>query len=273
LISYLYKEKGNAIMAELFGHQTAYYRNPADLEAMKAFMQSPNHSDWEKFALKNYSISLSNIFEYQAVMNAFAGNLDAAIGFMEKTGAEGAQLPGNPFNGKIKDCHDCDHAAPQKIKYSKLSFLRKMKEMQTHADNGNDVYNNSLLLANAYYNMTYYGNARVFYGGNIMDQPANDIDPFYIPQLLNCDRARHYYQQAFEAATTDEQRAKCVYMMAKCDRNDYYTSTIYLGKGDFDEDFVSWENFGKLDDQYSNTKYYQEVIKECGYFRSYLKSK
>jgi len=270
LISYLYKEKNNLVMSELFDHQAAYYRNQANLEAMKAFMQSPTRSDWQKFALKNYSISLSNIFEYQAVMNGFAGNLDAAIGFMEKTGARDIHLPGNPFNGKIKDCHDCDHAAPQKVTYSKLTFLQKMKEMQTNVDNGNDIYNNSLLLANAYYNMTYYGNARAFYSGNIMDQPGNDIDPFYIPQLLNCDRARHYYQQAFEAAATDEQKAKCVYMMAKCDRNDYYTNTIYLAKDQFDEYFVSWENFRKLK-EYSGTKYYQEVIKECGYFESYLK--
>lgn len=47
-----------------------------------------------------------------------------------------------PFNGKIKDCYDCDHEAPQQVKYSKLSFLKKMSEMKNHV--GNPVRSNSI---------------------------------------------------------------------------------------------------------------------------------
>ncbi len=35
-------------------------------------------------------------------------------------------------------------------------------------------------------------------------------------------------------------------------------------------DYKAWEGFVKLKNEYAHTKYYKEVISECGYFRSYL---
>jgi hypothetical protein len=269
-ISFLYSRANNKIMAELFDPSGIYYRNDEALEKMKIFLQSQNHSAWEKFIVKIYHISLSDIFEYQAQMYAYDGNLDASISHMEKSLSKNVELLGNPFYGKIKDCHDCDHSAPQKIKYTKLAMLQTMKEMQSNIDINNDIYSNSLLLANAYYNITFHGNARVFYEGDILNQSGNDIDPLYHPQLLGCQRALSYYQKAFDAAATLEQKAKCVYMMAKCERNEYYNTTAYSDNGGFDADFVKWESFGKLKEQYSETRYYRDVIKECSYFRTYL---
>ena len=207
-------------------------------------------------------------------MSAYAGKLDEAIAFMEQS-AEGknVELYGNPFNGKIKDCHDCDHAAPQKVKYTKLSFLKKMKEMQSLVDKGQDVYNNSLLLGNAYYNMTYFGNARAFYYNDIINQYGNYIDEYYQSYLLNCATANQYYERALATAANAEQKAKCVYMMAKCERNAFYTKE-YHSKNDFwgepEVAFQAWNGFKKLKTEYSNTRYYKEVINECGYFSKYV---
>ena len=145
--------------------------------------------------------------------------------------------------------------------------------MMTFVEIKQDVYNNSLLVANAYYNMTYFGNARVFYYGAIMNQYGNYIDPAYQSQLLDCAPARQYYQKSLDAATTLEQKAKCVYMLAKCDRNDFYTNRYHAKQdfyGDTDVDFKAWDGFKKLKGEYANTSYYKEVIKECGYFRKYL---
>jgi hypothetical protein len=271
-IAALYKAQQNHVMAELFNREETFYRTPADLEAMKAFLSKSNHTPWENMAIGLYDITLSDIYEYQAVMSAYAGKLDEAIAFMQQSDEGNVELLGNPFNGKIKDCHDCDHAAPQKVKYTKLSFLQKMKEMKTYVDNGQDVYNNSLLLGNAYYNITYHGNARVFYYGKIMNQYSNSIDVYYQPQLLSCATATQYYQKAFDATTNPEQKAKCAYMLAKCERNEFYNKKYYSSGdfyGDTDIDFLAWNGFKKLKTDYANTKYYKEVINECGYFRTY----
>jgi len=262
-ISFLYKQQGNAVYAELFNPDVTFYRKPANTEAMKAFLHKGAHTPWETMIKKSYNVTLGEIYEYQGIMSAYAGKLDEAIGFFQQGKVGDAELLGNPFNGKIKDCHDCDHAAAQKVKYTKLAFLQKMKEMQMHIDKNEDVYNNSLLLASAYYNMTYYGNARVFYYNRIVGQDGNDIDEYFAPQLLNCATADRYYKMAFAAATTDEQRAKCVYMMAKCERNHKF-------KGDPEHESLAWDGFVQLKTKYAQTKYYKEVLKECGYFSIYL---
>jgi hypothetical protein len=268
-IASMYTSQKKLVMAELFNHDEKFFRTESNLALMKTFLMKTARSSWEQLAVSLYNITLSDVNEYQSVMSAYAEDLDASISFMEQSKAgQNVVLLGNPFNGKIKDCHDCDHAAPQKVKYAKLFFLQKMKEMKANVEKGEDVYNNSLLLANAYYNMTYYGNARVFYENAIVNQYGNDIDPFYHPQLLSCATARKYYQKAFDAATNPEQKAKCVYMMTKCERNEYYNT--YYASGNLDDVFVAWEGFKKLKSEYSNTRYYKDVINECGYFRSYL---
>ncbi len=262
-ISFLYKQQGNATYAELFNPDVTFYRKPANTEAMKAFLSKSARTPWEEMIKKSYNVTLGEIYEYQGIMSAYAGKLDEAIGFFQQGKVDGAELLGNPFNGKIKDCHDCDHAAVQKVKYTGIAFLQKMKEMQMHIDKNEDVYNNSLLLANAYYNMTYYGNARLFYDNRIITQYSNDRDDYFAPQLLNCATADRYYKVAFAAATTDEQRAKCVYMMAKCERNHKF-------KGDPEHESLAWEGFVQLKTKYAHTRYYKEVLKECGYFSIYL---
>ncbi|SKC66161.1 hypothetical protein [Ohtaekwangia koreensis] len=273
-ISSLYQRQQNPVLAELFNRDDKFYQTVANQEAMKSFMAKSSQSPWEQLAKGIYNVTLSDIYEYQAVMSAYTGNLDAAISFMEKSDqSKDAQLLGNPFNGKIKDCHDCDHAATQKVKYTKLSFLKKMKEMRTFVDKGEDVYNNSLLLGNAFYNMTYFGNARVFYYGAITNQYSNYIDPFYQPQLLRCANARQYYQKAFEAAANPEQKAKCVYMLAKCERNEFYTDKYHSANdfyGEPEVSFLAWDGFKKLKNEYASTRYYKEVISECGYFQKYI---
>jgi hypothetical protein len=273
-IASLYTTQQNIVFAELFNSSTTFYQTPSNAEAMKVFLHKTVKSPWEKLAEGIYSITLSDIYEYQAVMSAYAGKLDEAITLMEQS-AEGKniELLGNPFNGKIKDCHDCDHAAAQKVKYTKLSLLKKMKEMQSYVDKGQDVYNNSLLLGNAYYNMSYFGNARVFYYGDIMNQYGNYIDEYYQPYLLSSTTANLYYEKAFNTAANAEQKAKCAYMMAKCERNTFYVKE-YHSKTDFwgepEVAFQAWTGFKKLKTEYANTKYYKEVINECGYFSKYV---
>lgn len=271
MLSSFYKDQKNAVMAELFDRDNNFYVAMDNVEMMKAFFMKEK-SPWETLAAKQYSLTIADLYDYQGVVSAYNGELDKAITLFAAANGT-TELPGNPFNGKIKDCHDCDHAAPQKVKYTKLTFVQKMKEMQDHLIKGEDVYNNSLLLANAHYNMTYFGNARVFYYGDIIDQGSNYIKKEFQPIIFNCSKAKELYQKAFDAAANDEQKAKCVYMMAKCERNDFYARKYHGNNefyGDPDVSFLAWEGFRKLKSNYAHTKYYKDVINECGYFNKYV---
>ena len=187
-------------------------------------------------------------------------------------------LPANPFNGFIKDCNDCQHAMPQKVKYSKLSFLEKVKEMQGKITKGEDVYNNALLIGNAFYNASYFGSIRAFYYNRIIGEYGLGISQENLGVLLSMQHAKKYYLLAQKHATTDEQRAKMAYLLAKIERNEFYTEEYfskpdnYWFGADYDDAlFKDWKGFQELRNKYRHTQYYKEVIRECGYFRKTIK--
>lgn len=283
----LYRTSGNRVMVELFdridneyywGYGNNFYYTTADLQAMKAFLTKTNKTDLEQVAQSVYDVKLADINNFQAVIATFKNDIPAAIEFMKQSDSlQNTVFYGNPFNGSIKDCHDCDHAAYQKKKYSRLDFLTTIKTMQDKIAAKEEVYTNSLLLGNAFYNITHFGNARIFYESEISgygSTPYSFREPIK-KMITDCSLAKMYYQKAFEAANNKEQKAKCIYMIAKCERNEYYNQK-YSAIANFWEipeekvNFIAFDGFVKLKTSYSDTKYYQEVIEECGYFRTYV---
>jgi len=276
ILSNRYKQQQEPVKAVCFNNYQQFYVNDNYIEALKSFLNKPNKTPYESVYAKLYIITINDLLEFQAVHLTLDDKLGAAIAKMESL-ADKSTLPGNPFNGRIQDCHDCDHEASQKIKYTKLSLLKKMKEMEDKIQTGTDVYTNAMLVANAFYNITHYGNARAFYECRIMG--GSHYSPFAIDAefrgwLTNMELAIKYYTLALNAAKTDEQKAKCHFMLAKCERNKYYNENIFNKKeneyGDPGTlaDSGPWNGFVSLK-QYANTQFYKEAIKECGYFRTY----
>lgn len=267
-LSQLYKNKKDNVSAELFLREKDFYLNPNRLKEMEAFLNKNQKSHWEKFAQSLYNVTLDDVYEFKAIQLTYNNQISEAIAQLEKTQKlKDTVLSGNPFNGNIMDCNDCDHGAYQKTKFTKLSFLKKVQEIQNGLVAGIDNYNNNLLLGNAFYNLSHYGNARKFYFNKIVDQYSIYIDDHYQNMLLTNKLSSMYYQKAFENAKTDEQKAKITYLLSKIERNEFYKTPRF--KPD-EIDFIGWNGFKTLKKDYSKTKYYQEVIGECGYFRKYL---
>ncbi|MFD2940995.1 hypothetical protein [Flavobacterium notoginsengisoli] len=282
----LYKSKSNMVMAELFNESrysywndgNSFYDNEKDLLAMKGFLEKSNKSDIEKIGTGIYSLKLKDINNFQAVQATFKNKIPEAIEFLKQADSvQYYKFLGNPFNGSIKDCHDCDHASYQKRKYTYMDFLTTIKEMQGKLAQKEDVYTNSLLLGNAFYNISHFGNGRTFYEITIVgygSSPYSFRNPMK-EMITNNSVSKMYYQKAFEAATNKEQKAKCLYLISKCERNDYYNKK-YSGINSYWEiqddkvNFIAWNSFKALRKDYSDTKYYQDVIAECGYFNTYV---
>jgi len=276
-LSERYKAQKEYIKAVCYSNYQSFYVNNSNIEAMKSFLSKTNKTPYEALYAKFYTLTTNDLLEFQAIDLTLHDKLDEAIAKMENIPAAAATLPGNPFNGRLQDCHDCDHAATQKIKYTKLSLLKKLKEMEDKVKAGTDVYTNAMLLANAFYNITHYGNARAFYENKIVGgyhYSPYAIDMEFRALLTDMNLANKYYTLALGAAKTDEQKAKCYFMLAKCERNKYYNEKLY-NKKEYQynnnaalADFVGWDGFKSLK-QYNTTKFYQEAIRECGYFRTY----
>ena len=279
--SKLYNENGNTVMAELFVPSKDYYTNPKDIELMKTLLAKAEKTKIEQLAQNQYYLNLDDIYKFQAVTAFYNDKVSEAISYMAKSGSlQYVEFLANPFNGFIKDCHDCEHQLPQKKKFSQIEFLTIVQTMEKDLASNVNSYSNALLLGNSFYNITFYGNGRTFYEGKIMGdaQYVAGFEPWAFEYIVNMNLAKKYYSLALKNAKDDEQRAKCQYMLAKCERNDYYhgkfkQNDYYYSWNNDKVNFLAWNGFKTLKSEYKNTKYYQEVLEECGYFKTYVSEK
>jgi hypothetical protein len=271
-----YAKQGDMQKSEAFLSSSAFYDKDDNIIQYRRFLGQKNNSPYEVFCKKIANIRLEDIYDFLAVRETLQNkDLRKAYDLFVQSG-DSIVLLGNPFNGRMTDCHDCDHISPQKIKYTKGAFVQKLILMKSSLENGQDVYNNALLLGNAFYNISFYGNARYFYEGNIYGQGMSypeAIDFHFRRQLTDNSIAYSYYQKALAAALDDEQRARCLFMMSKCERNVWYNKTLlnfennnYQYREPTGIDFLEWKSFTELK-KYPQTAFYKNAIRECGYFK------
>lgn len=264
-LSEKYLQGGDTVKAQILNAQThpEFYSDVQLAEQMKSFMTKPSKTPFESFILSIYPLSFSDIIDFEGTMRLYDYDLKKALAkFKEDKNAGSKVLYGDPFIIHNRDCHDCDHAAPQKIKYTKRSFVERMLQLEALAKkdpkNASKYY---FEMANGFYNMTWYGNGRAIYYC-----PLTDFSDFMEhsygnsggehPNFNDCSKAKEYYLKACNLSKDPEFKAKCYFMSAKCELNNKKE----------DETLT----YTLLKDSFSHTGYYNEVIQECGYMRTFL---
>jgi hypothetical protein len=268
---------------------SSFYNESGNDQLMLDFLRKESKTKWEDYLKSIYPFSEEDIIEWQILQLIYSGEFTPAKELMDHSkNCFNQILYGDPFVIHIVDCHDCDHAAPQKKKYSKRDFFDKLISLKQSIDQTKgDVCNNSYMLANGLYNYTYYGNARIFYMSSISwDIGYTDGYGYYsyydnynqrdyknLPlNIWSMEMPKRYYQIAYENCKNTEQKAKLCWMLAKCELNDFYNGEVEVPDQFKNADFIAGLHMKEFAAKYSNTKYYKEVIKECGYFRTYLKN-
>lgn len=277
-ISDLYKQQGDAIKANAFKSYDEFYTDNNNIEQMKALLQKDQKTVMEQTMLRYYPFDANDLSYHQALVLAYQDKIDDAIVMMKKSGSHGFIMPANPFNMKINDCHDCDHAMKKSKDLYTLDLLKTMQSMKAEIKQGKNVYNNAYLLANAFYNITFYGNARQFYMAKVMQAEAStpfELPKAFRPMLLSNKIAEQYYLIAANAAKNKEQKARCMFMASKCERNESYNNFYnrpVAGDTYWDIEMATiifGKYFSVLKTEYSDTQFYKEALKECGYFKRY----
>ncbi|TKC61231.1 hypothetical protein FBD94_11835 [Pedobacter hiemivivus] len=275
----LYKKQGDVVKANAFKSYYEFYADNNKIEQMKALLQKQHKSAFEQIMLRYYPFDMHDLYYHQSQVLTYQDKIDEAIVMMNKSESTGFIMPANPFNIRVNDCHDCDHERkPAKDLYA-IDVLKTIQSIKAEIKQGKNVYKNAYLLANVFYNITFYGNSRTFYQGKVMQVEGNT--PFEIPStfrtmLLSNKIAEKYYLMAANVAKTKEQKARCIFMASKCERNESYNRSYNkpenANSGYWDvniEPVFFGKYFSVLKTQYEDTKFYDEAIKECGYFRSY----
>ena len=272
-----YEAIGDKVKATCFRHEL----NGADLykddflKDVLAFINKENKTPFEEYTLSEAKFNKDDVLEIQSIKPIYAHRFKEALAILDQgKQAGGGGLFADPFVIHINDCHDCDAEDKNMKEYNGYTFIQKMIELEdklkTNPSNLAEIY---FLLANGSYNMSYFGNAHNLYETKVTsvdmlffeyrgdaDMHTDTLSGFY-----SCTKAEEYYNKAMAASKDPEFKAKCCFMAAKCEQNAYY-----MGGGNASE-FQGGKYFAMLKSAYSSTKYYQEAIKECGYFKNYLK--
>lgn len=193
----------------------------------------------------------------------------------------------NPFNGLIKGNNRSGKQNTMSIKEFLVKTLIIQKELKKNPKSVMDNY----LFANALYNLSYFGNS------NILTTVYRSVYSFndYDLQKEKINLAIKYYTIALEESKEKEFKAKITYMLSKAElalfdinystkMQDYYNKDLnrydlerywFYNKKVYDNYIKNsyGKYFDMLKNDYSNTKYYKELIHECANLRIYQKHK
>jgi len=274
-LSDVYLRGGDAVRALLLAdsESSPMYKTIGGVDAILAFLRSPANA-FDRFLVKNYtrSYSIEELQEMRGIHFLYAGNFAEAIEAFKLAGEDALkrELNADPFTSRIVDCHDCDFQAPH-TRYTKLTFADRMLSLSRAAGGqGQAAAEASFELANGFYNMSYYGNGRDIYITKYQNLRAYNYLGYLSGNInfekpLNTDAAERYYVRAFNLSSNREFKAKAAFMAAKAEQNRHYTSSKdKSGHG-------PQTHFDTLRTSFADTLYYQEILKECGYFRAYVR--
>ena len=262
----IYKKEKNGLMAQFVKPDSKFFLDDKNLQLADSYFGRNTFTDWEKSIQKLYHIKPDDVYKQIAFRALQKDDLSTALTYLNKVKNQDKSFY-NPFNGSIKD---------RSVKESKRELAYKqvvemMQDMKKNLDSKTDVYNNALLLGNAYYNLGYFGNNREVYWNAVF----LDFDTEYpstATYKYDNSLAKKYYKIAFDNANDDEQKAKITYLLTKIERNEFYTKSYFLNQdyyGYSEIMFKKFEGYKTLKEKYKHTKYYKEVINECGYFKKY----
>lgn len=272
-----YANQGDKIKSELcYANSSVYYKNSDDADKMIKFLEQQNHNEFEKLVINRYHLKLNDIYNIKGICLLYEYNFLEALKVFDKMNYE-EPLPADPFTMRLVDCHDCDFAAYQDVKYTRKTFTLKLIELQKSFEsekNKETLAQNLFLYANALYNMTYFGNGRFIattpiswmednYSSNF-ESKKNQPDNYY-----NCTVALEYYVKAKELTNNKDFAAQCNWGAAKCEHNlklmDYLPWQTQAPV-----DFEAGTYFNEMKSKYAGTKYYKEALNECGYFCTFI---
>jgi hypothetical protein len=278
VLSLIYKKNGNQLKVYLCNSDFESLRMDPNLDLVNGLLDLIDKKGKLPFEtyLSTKAGCKNELLEVKGTLLLQADNQKEAIKVFKSIPAEFLQknfrfyINADPFAGNLNDCLSCDDSIMEKSDFvflhclTKLQFAEKILSLKKKANGkGEKAAEANYLLGNAFYNTTDFGSAWMAYA---YWRP-------YGSGSFDCSKAQSYYEKAILLTKNIELAAKCCFMAAKCEHNSYYKREQ---KNSWDlihipDNYYDYQNFFKLlNEKYTETEYYKEVIKECSYFRQYL---
>lgn len=299
ILEKLYLEKNDKLNAFLANHINYLDEAVFDLsllEKFETFMKNPKDSKMKEYFAQVYAKNNklteenNNFILSESLINAKTKLLINNLKFKEALTLNASILSEkvqfNPFNGLIKG----NNRSGKQDTMSLKEFLEKILVIQNELEKNPKSVMDNYLFANALYNLSYFGNS------NILTTVYRSVYSFndYDLQKEKIDLSIKHYTIAKNEAKEKEFKAKITYMLAKAElasydikyskkEQDYYNKDLsrydlerfwYFRNEKIYDEYIK-NNYGKYFDilkkDFSDTKYYNELIKECANLRVYEK--
>ncbi|MDX1955242.1 MAG: hypothetical protein SFU20_06875 [Chitinophagaceae bacterium] len=185
----------------------------------------------------------------------------------------------DPFHDYLNDWQRYDKKLS--TPYNKLSFAKKMLELETKLPTlkGEEQAKLYYQLASAYYNMSHYGNSymTVVYYRSSSAWNQGKYDLAWKREYFQVNKARSYYQKAYELSTNKEFKAAAFFLVAKCAQRqipmpDYNSNdwTAYDKQmAEFNKKFRNNPQFAQFRKEFGATQFYKYAFNRCSYLRDY----
>lgn len=302
-IALIYKNKRNPILGILISEERNSFLkrdhlSEAFIEAFQDFLDLPEKTSFEKHFLTMLpSNSQDYINEMRGTFLFRSNRLTEAIEEYKSIKRpdiyydEGIRVA--IFSGAIREYFNVDfekqsdqiHAKHKELFTEKNStkeyytdnkeaLARMLLKIETEAKNNPDKAGEYYyMLGNAWYNLSERG-----WFPTALNYIYNDerYELFYssdsiLRDMANYETVKHasfYYKKALKTNLNQEIKAKALFMLAKA--NPCYNITGSYGdyRFEFCEEHLNY--FKVLSQEYTQTKFLQEVIKECSYYRYYI---
>ncbi|WP_276479936.1 hypothetical protein [Paraflavitalea pollutisoli] len=271
-----------------------YEMTAQQVEGLIALIESKKLTDFEQYLVKHNSFSKDDVNDVAGTTWLRQFDFATAEKWFTKVSPDyykkevyTTYLAGNPFADLIDDTH-----APTKqdtVTYTKLSFSRKMRQLEQEVTTGNNLEKQAKAyyeMAKGLYQMSYWGNSWMLvhydWSGNDGIKGPDAMKPGD-KEYYGVYKAEEFYQNAFNLSQDRNFKARCLFMMAKCDQKQIAVPTWAQAK-DYNEYEklqkiysqniqTNKDHFPQLAKEYSNTAFYKEAFNTCSYLKDFVTKK
>lgn len=287
-LSFVYKNQGNPGKAFRVKYLMTDLRPNPQMEILDDLLQVCRKEDPSKFeraliTKKDGTSIESDLLDMKGTYHMARGKNEAALEVLKKIPRNDWDLYlFNPFIERLEPCVHCP-LPDSSAYYNKVEIIQKIFELEYKSksdfENGAKYY---YQLGTAYYNMSYFGHS-----WNIMDYyrsganwtyDKDGVFPEYYSPFDNRENhdmtlALEYFEKSRATARDSELAAKAAFMAARCELNMFYTSKGNKYNGNTIPKLPpSYQRYYQLlNENYSETNFYQQIIEECKFFAAYAR--
>lgn len=279
--------RGIAFICNYSLNDLLYNPNQAYIDDLITLCKKENKTDFERELTARTSRATieGDLLDIKGSMLLMRGEVEAAsLILREVPPALLKRRMFNPFSETIKECVHCRRVDTLTI--NRLQLAMRLVDLKFEAtaaqqDAGAPAY---FKLGLAFYNMSYFGTAwqaTDYYRSGASWWLLGRSDVGHVKgkvlgnrENFDCSLALSYFEKARSLTKNAELGAKAAFWAAKCQQKIYFNTPNCMYRPNqksapklppqYQQYFYLLKNY------YQHTQYYQNVVKECSFFRMYV---